>query len=71
MVSMHDLAAGDRITVLPKASDRLSEPWGAVVRDVVLPSRDSNGGVWTTQWEWVPAHRVGDVKPRDLGRVSG
>lgn len=64
MVDLHGLAAGDRITVLPKASDSLSVSWGAVVLDVVLPSRESNGGVWTTRWEWVPAHRVGAVVPR-------
>lgn len=61
MINVADLIEGTRVRVLPKASDRVSVPWVVTVRDVILPSRESNGGVWTMDYQWVPAHRIDAV----------
>lgn len=58
VVDLYGLAAGDRVMVLPRSSDHVSAPWVVTVLDVVLPSRDSDGGVWTSDFAFVPAKRV-------------
>jgi hypothetical protein len=59
VTDLHMLAAGDVIEVRARAGDEPTAWWRVTVLDVVLPSRGSSGGVWTTDFQWVPLSRIG------------